>query len=188
MAPMQQISKQQISKQQISWRGTIFRVGDRVHIKSKTSEHSLKPLEESVIYEHGLKFGIGWIIERIENFKITVNTIDLAYSGGDFFHPRDLELVEMVPPWTWMPWMEKQKAKLTLNKPNKPTTMQKLTSMLKRLLDKDAQTLYKAGYIDGDLKITDLGLEALNTIMFDAHKAELVIAAQEEIDEQEKRK
>ena len=57
--------------------------------------------------------------------------------------------------------------------------------MLKRLLDRKAQTLYKAGYINGDLELTEEGKNALNTILFDEHKAALVELAEEAIEEQE---
>jgi hypothetical protein len=64
--------------------------------------------------------------------------------------------------------------------------MYKVSSMMKRMLDADAQTLYKAGYINGDLELTDKGRTALNTIIFVANKSELVKMAQEELDEEKK--
>ena len=70
----------------------------------------------------------------------------------------------------------------TISQPNK--TMNKLKPMMKRLLDKDTQTLYKAGYINRDLELTENGRNALNTILFTANKAELVKMAQEELDEE----
>lgn len=62
--------------------------------------------------------------------------------------------------------------------------MQKITPMLKRLLDKNSQTLYKAGYINGDLELTDKGRSALNALIFETNKVELVKLAQEDIDEE----
>lgn len=62
---------------------------------------------------------------------------------------------------------------------NKQTIMQKLNSMIKRLLDKDSQALYEAGFIDGDLRITQRGKEELDGIIFEANKAELVRLAKE---------
>ena len=70
----------------------------------------------------------------------------------------------------------------TISQPNK--TMNKLKPMTKRLLDKDTQTLCKAGYINGDLELTENGRNALDTIIFTANKAELVKMAQEELDEE----
>ena len=62
--------------------------------------------------------------------------------------------------------------------------MNKLKPMMKRLLDKDTRMLYKAGYINGDLELTENGRNALDTIIFTANKAELVKMAQEELDEE----
>ena len=64
--------------------------------------------------------------------------------------------------------------------------MKKLTPMLKRMLDKKGQTLYKAGYINGDMEVTSAGKDALNSILFDVHKDALVAAAQEALDEEKK--
>ena len=58
---------------------------------------------------------------------------------------------------------------LKLYKPNNKTIMQKLTPMLKRFLDKGAQTLYKADYINGDLELTDEGKSALNTVLYEGY-------------------
>ena len=70
---------------------------------------------------------------------------------------------------------------------NKKTTMNKLTSMLKRLLDADSQLLYKAGFLNGDLEITEEGLKELNGILFNAYMPQLVEKAKEIIAEEEKR-
>ena len=72
----------------------------------------------------------------------------------------------------------------TISQPK--TKMQKLTSMLKRILDPEAQTLYKAGYIDGNMALTQKGQEALSAILFTANKAELVKQAEEELEEEKK--
>lgn len=64
----------------------------------------------------------------------------------------------------------------------------KLTSLMKRLLDKDTQTLVKAGYLDTDLDLTNKGQEALLSLLLMANKPELVKMAQEELDEQKENK
>ena len=71
-----------------------------------------------------------------------------------------------------------------IKKDNIITKMKKLTPMLKRMLDKKAQTLYKAGYINGDLELTEDGRNALNTITFDTHRDALVTAAKEALEEE----
>lgn len=66
----------------------------------------------------------------------------------------------------------------------KKSLMTKVNVMMKKLLDKDTQTLVKAGYIDGDLELTDEGEEALDAILFQQHKAELVTLAKEQLAEE----
>ena len=75
-----------------------------------------------------------------------------------------------------------------LNK-TKQTTMQKLTSALKRVLSADKQTLYKAGVIGSDLELSPQGKEKFVDALFNNegdHKkavAEMVAMAQAELDE-----
>lgn len=64
--------------------------------------------------------------------------------------------------------------------------MKKVGSMFKRLVDADTQALYKAGYINGDLELTEKGSKELMVILFDANKKSLVDAANQEIVEEEK--
>jgi len=74
-------------------------------------------------------------------------------------------------------------------KKTKLTTMQKLTSALKRVLSADKQTLYKAGVIGGDLELSPQGKEKYVVALFNNegdHKkavAEMVAMAQTELDE-----
>ncbi len=64
--------------------------------------------------------------------------------------------------------------------------MKKLNTMMRKLLDVDTQTLVKAGYLNGDLELTEEGKEALFGILFVANKAELVASAQAVLDEEAK--
>lgn len=68
------------------------------------------------------------------------------------------------------------------------TFMTRVSIMMKKLLDGDTQTLVKAGFINGDLELTDEGSKALLAVVFTNLKAELVKIAQEQIDEEEKDK
>ena len=70
---------------------------------------------------------------------------------------------------------------------DKKGIMQKLTPMLRRLLDKNTQTLYKAGYINGDLELTDSGRSALNAVLFEENKDALVKLAQESLAEEKEK-
>ena len=69
----------------------------------------------------------------------------------------------------------------TLPKTKKPL-MKQLSSMMKRWLDADTQTLVKAGFINGDLELTDKGSDSLTDIIFAANKALMVTAAQAVLD------
>lgn len=74
----------------------------------------------------------------------------------------------------------------TLIKPKK-TLMTKLTNMIKKFLDADAQALVEAGFINGDLELTEAGRRALTEITFDKYKADLVAVAKAQIEEAKKK-
>ncbi len=67
---------------------------------------------------------------------------------------------------------------------NLNTKMNKLTSMLKRLLDADSQILYKANFIDSNLELTSEGIKELLAITFDIYKDMFVQRAKEKIREE----
>lgn len=77
-------------------------------------------------------------------------------------------------------------SELKLKNSKSKSIMSKLTTMFKMLVDSDTQTLKKAGFINGDLELTDEGKGALMAISFAANKTALVKAAQETLDEEEK--
>jgi hypothetical protein len=70
---------------------------------------------------------------------------------------------------------------------NEPKSM-KLSAMLKLMLGADEQVLYKAGYINGDLELTEKGKAGLVAILFAANKATLVKLAQADLDEEASKK
>lgn len=57
---------------------------------------------------------------------------------------------------------------------NKNNKMSKVGNMMQRLLDADTQKMVKAGFINGDLELTDNGKKVLWAIIFSANKAEFV--------------
>lgn len=67
------------------------------------------------------------------------------------------------------------------------TLMKTVSNMFKKLTDSKTQTLYKAGYINGDLELTTEGTAALMEITFTANKDALVAQAEAEIAEAEKK-
>ena len=79
-----------------------------------------------------------------------------------------------------------EEIKLT-NKPIK-TFMNRVSIMMKKLLDADTQALVKAGLINGDLMLTSDGRDELDAVSFVANKAALVERANEIIAEAEKNK
>ncbi len=64
-----------------------------------------------------------------------------------------------------------------------PSVLKRVSTLLKKTLDKDTKTLLKAGYLDETLCLTARGQEALDAIAYGVHKAELVASAQEDLDE-----
>jgi hypothetical protein len=68
---------------------------------------------------------------------------------------------------------------------NKTSFMKTLGTMFKKLVDADTQALVKAGYINGDLELTDEGKNELMALVFDANKAALVVAAQAKLTQKE---
>lgn len=65
-------------------------------------------------------------------------------------------------------------------------TNMKITNLVKKILDKDTRTLVKAGFINGDLALTDEGVSELLGILFLEKKEELLKVANEKIDEDNK--
>jgi len=63
------------------------------------------------------------------------------------------------------------------------TFKMKLNTMMKKLLDKDTKILIEADYIDGNLLLTEEGKRALDAIIFEEYKADLVKLAKEKIEE-----
>lgn len=69
----------------------------------------------------------------------------------------------------------------TLTK-TKQNTMN-ISTIAKRIFDKDTKTLIKANFLKDDLSLTEHGEEALYGLLFSDKKDELVKLAQEELDE-----
>jgi len=66
------------------------------------------------------------------------------------------------------------------------TMLQKLSTTLRRVLNPSMQAIYRAGLIDGDLKLTGRGVEVLNNILLEANEDKLAEEAKEIIKEEEK--
>jgi hypothetical protein len=66
--------------------------------------------------------------------------------------------------------------------------MKKLSSIVKRFFTPELKALYKAGFINGDNELTDLGSEQLEAIVVEKHMDELVTAANDYISDKKKKK
>ena len=65
----------------------------------------------------------------------------------------------------------------------KQTTYMKITNLVKKILDEDTRKLVKANFINGDLALTDEGVQELLGLLFLTNKDELVKIADEKIKE-----
>ncbi len=65
----------------------------------------------------------------------------------------------------------------------KQNNTMKITNLVKKILDKDTRTLVSAGFINGDLALTDEGVSELAGILFLEKKDELVKIAEEKIND-----
>lgn len=72
-------------------------------------------------------------------------------------------------------------------KQTKKTLMKTVSNFMKKFLDPGAQSLVKAGFINGDLELTLEGKEALFSVLFDANKEALVKLAKDKILEEEEK-
>jgi hypothetical protein len=69
------------------------------------------------------------------------------------------------------------------NQLNFNQTTMKITNLVKKILDEDTRKLVKANFINGDLALTDEGVQELLGLLFLANKDELVKIADEKIKE-----
>lgn len=71
----------------------------------------------------------------------------------------------------------------TSNSANNPM----ITNFVKRLLDADIRKMIKAGLLDDSLNLTAEGKNALDSLVYESHKADLVILADEIIAERKEK-
>jgi len=72
---------------------------------------------------------------------------------------------------------------IPFNKPQVTTKpmLKQLSKTLKRVLNSSLQSLYKIGWINGDLELTETGKDALWTMLLEKHEEELAKEADERI-------
>jgi len=149
---------------------TKFKVGDKVKIlgKSVPGFEGWENYKERYPKENGYHYGYVKEIRGDGSGREASNCIVVSgeqNATGNYFASRDLELIK------------------TPVKGGK-TIMQKITTLAKRLLDKKLQKLYRVGYVNDGLSLTEKGKEALLEVLFLEKKDELVKLADEEIKEE----
>lgn len=77
----------------------------------------------------------------------------------------------------WVELAHKHKGQKIINK------IMNLPRTLKRVLNKNLRDLYKAGYIDGELELTEKGRDVLFSILLEEYEDKLVQEAREELKE-----
>jgi hypothetical protein len=73
-----------------------------------------------------------------------------------------------------------------IRKANIKNNTMKITNLVKKLLDNDTRTLVRAGFVNGDLALTEEGTAELLSILFLEKKDELVKVANEKLADETK--
>ncbi len=64
--------------------------------------------------------------------------------------------------------------------------MSSLSTLAKKLLDPKTKTLVKAGLLDSELELTEVGIDVLQNVLFLTYKEEMVVEARRLLKEQKK--
>ena len=141
-----------------------YKIGDKVRVRSDLGKH---PKNYSMDYNGRSNNATDEMLELKGKIVIITSVDDFYKIEGNSYNWTD-EMFE---------GFEAKKGGI----------MQKLTDRLKRCLNKELGAIYKMGWIDGDLKLTDEGKEALLEMLLDKHEVELASIANEKIKEMEVR-
>lgn len=127
-----------------------------------------------------MKFKIGDTVELLEHGHVVDRVTIIDHYGTVLRDGKEVEFFRYSTDADYGTWYDENDTRLIHTK----TNMNKLGSMFKKLTDKRTQTLYKAGFINGDLELTQVGLKELHVLLFNTKLDELVVVAQEKIDEE----
>lgn len=134
-------------------------------------------------YKVGQKFTTDWSPTRFGGA-----TLEIIKNNQTGTYPYRVKVVKKgcgyEPVGTTWDWNSNGKGDMIIKCSNSKSPMKYVNIMMKKLLDKDTQTLVKAGYINGDLEITEDGQKALYALIFADKKPDLVALAQEQLDEE----
>lgn len=160
----------------------------------------LERSELCIIREDGIK-GLGcnaaWRIatDSIDTDAIlrVLNPFEEIYSGSTHTvtlideakqDARDAALFAMWSTGSWKTTYTSTGDTINLQKEKTMT----LSALARRILDADTRTFIKAGFINGDLKLTDKGMDATHLVIFEKYKKEMLDLANEQIEADEKEK
>jgi len=65
----------------------------------------------------------------------------------------------------------------------KSNLLTRMNKTLKRVLNANLRAIHKAGYINGNLEVTDRGMKVLEAILLQRYEKELAVEANEELEE-----
>ena len=153
----------------------------QVIVKVPTQEDWNTVLNQALIngcIEDGTKDDDGW--NYVEgNSCIRISRNGRLYSESILYYSNGFSEYQFLTTQEYL-----NKFKQSSDEPNKQRTIKmRVSIMMKKLLDKDARTLIKAGYIDGDLELTEKGREANDALDFERNKVELVRLANEDLED-----
>ena len=163
------------------------KVGERYRVLKNCSEECGDSLTHT-------RIGQVLTLDRMFGHFAAFKELEGRYTGHNYLTTEYLELVEeereVVSEYMELkPFKRFSESHPEVFKKTKQTAMQKLTSALKRVLSADKQTLYKAGYINDGLELSNMGQNSYVTALFNNegdHKkavAEMVAMAQAELGE-----
>ncbi len=158
-----------------------FKVGDKVRVISNTCYHN-KEIGDIVTLTK--EWGDGAYLYDNRAWLIRTQDIEPLGNGSEFYtfysSGKSMWIDNGLPGYE-----ETIEKYLTLK--TKKSPMKTLSTMFKKLVDKDVATLAKAEYINGDLELTSEGWLELKAMLFEANKAALIARAQEKLDEASKK-
>ena len=127
----------------------------------------------------GWTFDEDWLDLLEDDFSKRVSGLAKANDSVFVDHSKIQELKLYKQSYSFGSWELKEPIR-------KKTMLQKLSDTLKRVLNKDMQAQYKAGYRDGGLALTETGMQALIELLAIEKETELADKAREHIAEEEK--
>lgn len=161
-----------------------LKVGDRVIITNNSDKKMRGEVIDVASPQVRLDEGYVWLIKYVNNFWSSCNyknTLVERESLGlsDLKKGEPTSITQVLadhlnaPTIFWYKLTSKRR-----------TIMETISMTAKKLLDSNTKKLIKAGFLDNELNLTESGREALDAILIEKHKVELVTMAEEVIKEQ----